>query len=126
MKKARNDSQILNGQISIFDFPILIDESSLLPSDSKGIEKQLSDLAKATRINLGGGVKMQSNFEQIKLNIPKQDKQIIEYCKELSAQRRLSATVVRLLDEERRRTEQNTKQPFFSRFKRKNKTDKQT
>ncbi len=126
MKKARNDSQILNGQISIFDFPILIDESSLLLSDSKGIEKQLSDLAKATRINLGGGVKMQSNFEQIKLNIPKQDKQIIEYCKELSAQRRLSATVVRLLDEERRRTEQNTKQPFFSRFKRKNKTDKQT
>ena len=126
MKKARNDSQILNGQISIFDFPILIDESSLLLSDSKGIEKQLSDLAKATRINLGGGVKMQSNFEQIKLNIPKQDKQIIEYCKELSAQRRLSATVVRLLDEERRRTEQYTNPPVFSRFKRKNKTDKQT
>ncbi len=59
---------------------------------------------------------MQSNFEQIKLNIPKQEKEVIEYCRQLSTQRQLSATIIRLLTEE---IKEQQKQPFFVRFKRK-------
>lgn len=64
---------------------------------------------------------MQSNFEQIKLNIPKQEKEIIEYCRQLSVQRKLSATIIRLLSEEIKRKQ---KQPFLLHFKRKNTKDK--
>jgi len=43
---------------------------------------------------------MGKDFEQVKINIPKNNKRIIDHCKKLAAQRMLSARVIRLLSDD--------------------------
>lgn len=47
-----------------------------------------------------GRVKMQKDFQEVKLNIPKSNKRVVAYCKKLASRRQLSATVIRLLSKE--------------------------
>lgn len=43
---------------------------------------------------------MAKDFEQVKINIPKTNKRIIDRCKKLAAQRKLSTHIIRLLTDE--------------------------
>ncbi len=43
---------------------------------------------------------MAKKFVQVKINIPITNKSVIEYCGKLSAQRKLSARIIRLLLED--------------------------
>lgn len=43
---------------------------------------------------------MAKKFVQVKINIPTSNKSVIEYCDKLSAQRKLSARIIRLLSED--------------------------
>lgn len=43
---------------------------------------------------------MTKKFVQVKINIPTSNKSVIEYCDKLSAQRKLSARIIRLLSED--------------------------
>lgn len=43
---------------------------------------------------------MTKKFVQVKINIPTSNKSVIGYCDKLSAQRKLSARIIRLLSED--------------------------
>lgn len=43
---------------------------------------------------------MRKKYVQVKINIPLSSKSVIEYCEKLSAQRKLSAYVIRLLSDD--------------------------
>ncbi len=47
---------------------------------------------------------MTNKFVQVKINIPTSNKSIIDYCIKLSAQRILSARIIRLLSEDLEKT----------------------
>lgn len=43
---------------------------------------------------------MKKRYIQVKINIPTSNRSVIDYCNRLSAQRKLSARIIRLLSED--------------------------